>query len=383
MADTCLADIDTHIDANPTDITAAADWLGKLKTGFDDAYNSLVHTSTYRAQISGHFGLALNEYTNDIKNGCESASSELTTTIDVINSWHDQVVWRKQDMAGYRDDAKAGGLTVEDDRYIKQPEEVADPGTLPKGATDKQKSSWQTAHDGYTSYVAKKKLWTDLQSDATETRRKLTNWVAEHMTVNSKSPLYETILAGLLNTHVEGAGLLSENAYYTEAYKAVRGKAIEDAAMRHYDASKSRLKDTKEWKPDREAVVKRTNASMPARVSNAGIAEKATKVGKRVGTILTFALSGWDICNGKSPSQIGIETATGLLVGAGVTALAAGTLPAWGTAAAGVVVGTAATVAVGKAYENWVPLRTRERIDEGIKDTWNATAGSAWKAVFG
>ena len=66
-----------------------------------------------------------------------------------------------------------------------------------------------------------------------------------------------------------------------------------------------------------------------------------------------------------------------------MTALAAGTLPAWGTAAAVVVVGTAATVAVGKAYENWVPLRTRERIDEGIKDTWNATAGSAWKAVFG
>jgi len=385
MADTCLADIDTHIDANPTDITAAADWLGKLKTGFDDAYNSLVHTSTYRAQISGHFGLALNEYTNDIKNGCESASSELTTTIDVINSWHDQVVWRKQDMAGYRDDAKAGGLTVEDDRYIKQPEEVADPGTLPKGATDKQKSSWQTAHDGYTSYVAKKKLWTDLQSDATETRRKLTNWVTEHMTVNSKSPLYETILAGLLNTHVEGAGLLSENAYYTEAYYIVEGKAVGDATVRHMNQSKSRRKYTKDWKPNREAVAKRTNASMPARVNNANLEGKAKSIGKNLGIGLTLAIAGWDIYNGKSPSQTGIATTAGIVAGSGITiAAAALSAPAWLTVGAVVAGGTLIAWGLGEAYENWVPLRTRERIDEGIWDTWSVTSkATLWGQVFG
>ena len=187
MSDICLAAIDTHINASPANITAAADWLGKLKTGFDEAYSSLVNTMLARSELSGEFGRALNEYVNDLQNGCWNASSELKTSIDVINSWHDQVVWRKQDMAGYRDDAKAGGLTVTSDRYIQPPEEVDNPGELPKGATAKQKSTWQTAHDNYTTYVEKKKLWNDLKSDADDTRTQLTDWVAEHMTVDPES----------------------------------------------------------------------------------------------------------------------------------------------------------------------------------------------------
>ncbi len=384
MSDICLAAIDTHINASPANITAAADWLGKLKTGFDEAYSSLVNTMLARSELSGEFGRALNEYVNDLQNGCWNASSELKTSIDVINSWHDQVVWRKQDMAGYRDDAKAGGLTVTSDRYIQPPEEVDNPGELPKGATAKQKSTWQTAHDNYTTYVEKKKLWNDLKSDADDTRTQLTDWVAEHMTVDPESPRYEIILSGLINSHVTASGILGENAYYTEAYDMVRGKAIEDAAMRHFDASKSRTKYTN-WKPDREAVVKRTNASMPARVSNADIAGKAKRFGSRLGVGLTLAIAGWDIYNGKSPSQTGIETTAGLVAGSGITiAAAALSAPAWLTVGAVVAGGTLIAWGVGEAYENWVPLRTRERIDEGIWDTWSVTSkATLWGQVFG
>lgn len=393
MTNICLAAIDTHIDASPADITAAADWLGKLKIGFDEAHSSLVNTMSARSELSGEFGRALNEYVNDLANGCWSASSELKTSVDVINSWHDQVVWRKRDMAGYRDDAKAGGLTVEDDRYIKPPDEVDDPGELPKGATGKQKSTWQTAHDNYTAYVEKKHLWDNLKSDVDDTRTQLTDWVAEHMTVNSKSPLYETILAGLINSGIVATGVLAKNAYYTEAYYMVRDKAIEDAVMRHYEQSKSLSKDKKEWKPDREAVAKRTNASMPDRVSNADLAGKAKKVAKHTGNVLTLAVAGWQIYDGKSPSQVAIETGAGIVAAAGAAALATtaavalvGTAPAWVPIAAGVVVGTAVAAGAGWVYENCVPLRTRERIDEGIKDaaSWvGDTAYAGWKATFG
>ena len=118
------------------------------------------------------------------------------------------------------------------------------------------------------------------------------------MTVDSKSPLYETIISGIINSKIAAAGVLAQNAYYTEAYKMVRGKAIEDAAMRHFDAAKSRTKYTN-WKPDREAVARRTNASMPARVSNADLAGKATKVAKFTGNVLTLAVAGWQIYDGK------------------------------------------------------------------------------------
>ena len=57
------------------------------------------------------------------------------------------------------------------------------------------------------------------------------------------------------------------------------------------------------------------------------------------------------------------------MVAAGVGAVAtAASAPVWVTAGATVLVGGAIVWGVGKAYENTVPLRTRERIDEGIKD---------------
>jgi len=388
MSDIRLAAIDTHISASPENITAAANWLGELKKGFDEAYSSLVNTMSARSELSGEFGRALNEYVNDLANGCWSASSELKTSVDVINSWHDQVVWRRQDMAGHRDDAKAGGLTVTSDRYIQPPDEVDNPGELPRGAPAKQKAHGRHAHDNYTTYVEKMKLWNNLKSEADDTRRQLADWVAEHMTIDSKSPLYETIISGRINSKIAAAGVLTQNAYYTEAYNMVRGEAVEDAAMRYFDASKSRTKYTN-WKPDREAVVKRTNASMPARVSNTDLAGKATKVAKFTGNVLTLAVAGWQIYDGESPSQVAIETGVG--VGAAALATAAtvavvGSAPAWVPVAAGVVVGTAAAAGIGWVYENCVPLRTREKIDEGIKDAagWvGDTAYAGWKAVFG
>lgn len=388
MSDIRLAAIDTHISASPENITAAANWLGELKKGFDEAYSSLVNTMSARSELSGEFGRALNEYVNDLANGCWSASSELKTSVDVINSWHDQVVWRRQDMAGHRDDAKAGGLTATSDRYIQPPDEVDNPGELPRGAPAKQKAHGRHAHDNYTTYVEKMKLWNNLKSEADDTRRQLADWVAEHMTIDSKSPLYENIISGRINSKIAAAGVLTQNAYYTEAYNMVRGEAVEDAAMRYFDASKSRTKYTN-WKPDREAVVKRTNASMPARVSNTDLAGKATKVAKFTGNVLTLAVAGWQIYDGESPSQVAIETGVG--VGAAALATAAtvavvGSAPAWVPVAAGVVVGTAAAAGIGWVYENCVPLRTREKIDEGIKDAagWvGDTAYAGWKAVFG
>lgn len=130
-------------------------------------------------------------------------------------------------------------------------------------------------------------------------------------------------------------------------------------------------------------MARRAEASARAKGGSPTLTAKAKKLAQRTGTTLTLALSGWEIYNGKSPSQVGLETAAGFAAGAVVTAAAAATLPAWGTAAVVVLVGGAVSWGVGKAYESWVPLRTRERIDEGIKDAWNATVGSAWKAVFG
>ena len=124
---------------------------------------------------------------------------------------------------------------------------------------------------------------------------------------------------------------------------------------------------------------------MPARVNNANLVGKAKSIGKNLGIGLTLAIAGWDIYNGKSPSQTGIATTAGLVAGSGITfAAAAISAPGWVTVGAVAAGGTLIAWGVGEAYENWVPLRTRERIDEGIWDTWSVTSKTTlWGQVFG
>ena len=95
----------------------------------------LLQSAPHRSKISGEFGSALNEYVEDLRKGCQRRLRGVKSPIiDVINSWHDQVFWRSKTWTGYRDDAKAGNLTVRDDRYIQAPDSVPDPGDLPKSA---------------------------------------------------------------------------------------------------------------------------------------------------------------------------------------------------------------------------------------------------------
>ncbi|WP_143218261.1 hypothetical protein [Actinomyces naeslundii] len=386
MADVCVAEIDTLIDVSPADITTAADWLDKLQLGFNHAESWLITATHQCTQISGEFGNSLNEYTNDLRRGCQDAFDQLVPIIDTINSWHDQVVWRKQDMAGYRDDAKAGGLTVREDRYIQAPESVSDPGNPPKGATEKQKNTWQTAHDEYNNYLEKSKLFDDLQEDAGETRKKLSDWVAQHMTVSSESPLYELTVKALQDGTIEFSAYGIENIFLGPTYDSLVQKATPAATKRAALKSKNPQTEKGGKSPNPDSVARRAEASAKAKGGDPAFSAKAAKVGKRVGTTLTLALSGWEIYNGNSPSKVGIETAAGFVVAAGVGAVAAAaTAPAWVTAGATVLVGGAIVWGVGKAYENTVPLRTRERIDEGIRDAANWVGDKAyegWKSVF-
>ena len=386
MADVCVAEIDTLIDVSPADITTAADWLDKLQLGFNHAESWLITATHQCTQISGEFGNSLNEYTNDLRRGCQDAFDQLVPIIDTINSWHDQVVWRKQDMAGYRDDAKAGGLTVREDRYIQAPESVSDPGNPPKGATEKQKNTWQTAHDEYNNYLEKSILFDDLQEDAGETRKKLSDWVAQHMTVSSESPLYELTVKALQDGTIEFSAYGIENIFLGPTYDSLVQKATPAATKRAALKSKNPQTEKGGKSPNPDSVARRAEASAKAKGGDPAFSAKAAKVGKRVGTTLTLALSGWEIYNGNSPSKVGIETAAGFVVAAGVGAVAAAaTAPAWVTAGATVLVGGAIVWGVGKAYENTVPLRTRERIDEGIRDAANWVGDKAyegWKSVF-
>lgn len=122
-----------------------------------------------------------------------------------------------------------------------------------------------------------------------------------------------------------------------------------------------------------------------------------SKVLKGGGPIVAMGMGAFQISQGESPSRVGLEIAGGvvggLAAGAAASALvAAGVIaaPAIVVAVGVALVGAAVAWGVGKAYESWVPQDVREKIDEGIKDTWHTVAdpvgdavSGAWHSVFG
>ena len=135
---------------------------------------------------------------------------------------------------------------------------------------------------------------------------------------------------------------------------------------------------------------RRAKASASSKTIDTGIATKAGKFAKGTGTVLTLALAGWEISNGASPVRVALETTAGYVGSALVIAGAAALAPEMGAVAVGVLGSAALSYGAGKAYESWIPLQTRERIDEGISDAYETSTewigdktSSAWKRIFG
>lgn len=343
-----------------------------------------------RAQISGKLGDALDDYIDDLSSGCHSASEELTTTIDVIRSWGDQVSWRKQDMADYRDQATTGGLTVQDDRYISPPESVSSPGKRPDGGAADEKSAWESANNDYESYLEKKKLFDKLSTKVSKAHKKLTDWAAEHMTVSPDSPLFELTTKSLQDGAIKFAEHGIENVYYGHAFDTLVSKAVPTATKRAALKSDNPQKKAGKKSPNPDSVSRRAKASASSKAIDTGIATKAGKFARGTGTVLTLALAGWEISNGTSPSRVALETTAGYVGSTIVIAGAAALAPEMGAVILGVLGSAALSYSVRKAYGSWIPLQTRERIDEGISDVYETSTegigdktASAWKRIFG
>ncbi|WP_164860075.1 hypothetical protein [Actinomyces wuliandei] len=393
MTDTsvCVATIDTEIDASAQEVHSAADWLEKLQTGFSDADTDLCDSSTYWTEISGEFGQAVEDYATELSSACDSASDELGTFIDVIHSWGDQITWRKEDMAGYRDEATQGGLTVSG-MLIEAPYPVGSPGELAKDATAAQKTQWEADNTAYEAYLKKVELFNRLSGDVQDVRDKLTTWAETNMVVSGESPLFEVAMEALSQTASQVAQNGIENAYLGAAYYSLVKKATPGATARAAAASGNPKVQAGKQAPKSDNVARRAQASAASKMGP--VATAASRAATAGGVVLSLAMSGWEISQGDSPSSVAVKTVAGAAggaaavaaVGAVATALTLTTAPAWLLAAAAIAGGTVAGIGARWAYESLVPLRTREKIDEGLRDagSWvSDKATSAWRHVFG
>lgn len=103
-----------------------------------------------------------------------------------------------------------------------------------------------------------------------------------------------------------------------------------------------------------------------------------------VGTIVTVAGIGYDVSTGTAPSSAIVGGLAGAAATMATVALVSG--PVGWVAAAGVIAGVAAGMGAQWMWENWVPADVRQKIDDGIKDVWDATTNAVsdgWKSVTG
>lgn len=389
-----MSGIDTNMPGKPEAVYDVADWLGSLKRTMDAA-GSRTRGNGARSEIAwqGEGGDAYRDFNGDVKKAAHEIEDRASDAQDKVRSYAQQLTWRQDDLEAARARATAGGLTVAG-TVIQPPPAAVPPPDLPAGSTEDEAEEWDRDVAAYERAAAKVRLYDELLGDVRRTFDDLDSWVTEHLGDLERS-LSNPFKAAAIVGGLAGLGLaIPENVFKD---RAARAQAASIAARDELARSRSRNPAVRSGsKPPSARSL--ANASKPGtRASRlAGLADDAGRAAKllaRGGVVTAVVLGGYEIAKGESPSGVAVETVAGLAAGAGVAVLVGAgviTAPVWGTIAIGVGAGVAATAAAGWAYEQFVPQETREKIDEGLKDAWDATGGKiadgvgdAWDSVFG
>jgi hypothetical protein len=396
--------IDTDLEGSPAQVHDVADWLEKLKKGLARAGDDVV--AARRRCSSAWEGATADAYydlATDLTRATDEIHDRAGDAAVITRAYAQQLRWRQEDMADHRDTARRGGLVV-NGTVIEEPAPAAAVPALAAGATPDQVATWQRAMDEHDEAVRKIDVWNDVVEKVRGTFDQIDTWVRGNLLNAQQQALLPSLARGLLaavkapDTYL-GIG---ENVFAGKA-TALKKKAGEAATALARKRSGNPAVRAGKADPTESGL---RNASKPGtRAGN--LHEEASgisrwgKLLKWGGPVIATGLGGYQISQGSSPSRVGLEVTASIAGGiAAGTAIAAGavalglTAPAWGTAAligaGAAVVGAGIAWGVGKAYESWVPQDVREKIDEGIKDTWHAVAdpvgdgvSGAWRSVFG
>ncbi|MGL4176782.1 MAG: WXG100 family type VII secretion target [Dermatophilaceae bacterium] len=393
--------IDTELPGDPTAVHAVADWLDAFATTLGDCARRIGRTAGDRGAVwTGDSADAYGDFGSDLKSAAEQIEDRADAVREKTRAYAQQLTWRQEDMTDHRTRAGEGGLVVAG-FVIQEPPAAVRPADLPAGHTPAERAAWDRRTSAFIEAQDKVDLYDQLLTDVRGTFDQLDTWVRDNLVTmesEASSPYTVAALAGLAS----GLGWgVSESRFVAKArdLSIAATTAATELARRRSGNPAVRSGS----KPPRAAALE--NASKPGtRAGNlSGLADDAAVWGKRLargGVVTAVALGAWELSQGKSPSTVAVETVTGIAVGAAGSAvvgavIAAGVVgaPVVATVVGVVVVGAAATYAAGWAYEQFVPQDVREKIDEGIKDTWEGAKDVAgdvgdaisdgWKSVFG
>lgn len=164
--------IDTHLDATPADITASALDVGKVKTAVDEAEIdvSRANRTMQSGELEGETAKQVKKAVGLKLQQCRTLSSSLASYKTALENFASGLTTVKSDLAGVREKATAGGLTVEGEKVM----EPQAPPPLPENnpvERDKDRQTHQTLVDNYNT---KKALYDSLSTETSDIRIKET-----------------------------------------------------------------------------------------------------------------------------------------------------------------------------------------------------------------
>ena len=229
--------IDTHLDATPADITASALDVGKVKTAVDEAEIDVSRAN--RTMQSGEFE---GETAKQVKKAvglklqqCRTLSSSLASYKTALENFASGLTTVKSDLAGVREKATAGGLTVEGEE-VMEPQAPPLPENNPV-ERDKDRQTHQTLVDNYNT---KNALYRTLSTETSDVRVKETevrDAFANACAAVIDNPVWKELKGALFpNTSAGGAVAVGKTAIWANSTVQGAAKLAEGVGLKATNA---------------------------------------------------------------------------------------------------------------------------------------------------
>ncbi|GMA36932.1 hypothetical protein [Demequina litorisediminis] len=363
--------ISLEIPGDPAAIRTAAEWLDPtLKGSISTADIELVSTITDAQYLwTGQSGYAFNSAAQAVRRSNHQVPGYAADVAEVMRAYAGRLERGAEDFTEYASRARDEALTVTGNA-------IAAPTTWLKYCPDPSGPDSAELRE-WNRYTRRVEAYQDIASDVGTWWGELDAWIAEHFgpLVQRVSELQEgaTALDGLTQGNEEVVGLAFEYASARTARNLAEFRT-------HVSDLQTQADDFQRGLRSGNPAVRAAAEAADPRGMRAGIGvlnetiagvSKSARIIPIAGGVIEVVSAGAEIASGESPSSVGI----GLVGG-----IAGGSAVAGGIAAAGVAVpplGVALLVAGGAwalgegaqwAWEAWVPLDTREAIDDGLRD---------------
>lgn len=366
-----MTSLDTEVEGSPQAVRNAADWLRdtlakKLEAAGDDQQDA---RNDSRGSWEGETASSYRNFTGDTLKASDKHEERVKRAATALDQYAARLKRCIDDMAGIRDRASSGGLTVSG-TVIHQPADA--PAT-----TFEPGSPEEAAH---RAAVTRIELWNSLVEDTTQKYQDWVDWVDAQMPPDvadakekDASDTLLDVLEKLFPNFAAGAGGGLSGVALMGRSKDLKAEAAE-FRRRSRVAGDPRVRGSADTPAGR--------AKLDELLRNADWLKKGGRfLGGPAGIVID---AGFGIHEGMQTGdwdRVVLTTGTSIAVGLGVTAaVAAGVVaaPAVVVVLGGAALAAGASWVVGEVYDNW------DDITDTVSDTWDDATdavGDAWDSV--